>query len=205
MERNTKGSRVLGANGLRKRADEDYYATDPESVKLFLKSYPLIIKGRPVHTVLEPCCGGGHIAKTLKDYDDSLEIKTIDIVDRGYKDTDIVADFLTWNPDKKYDIIFTNPPYSLAQEFIEKSFDCLEDGGQVIMFLNISFITGEKRKNSLYANRMLKSMYVFGKRQGVWRNGEEFDENGKRWSGTMNFAWFIFEKNAPKPATIFWI
>lgn len=205
MEKNTKGSRVLGGNGLRAREDKDYYATDPESVKLLLNAMPLSIDGRPVKTLLEPCCGGGHIVDALLEHNPALEITALDIVDRGYGKTDTVCDFLAWQPDKKYDMVFTNPPYNQAQEFVEKSFECLVEGGKVVMFLNISFITGEKRKNTLYASGLLESMYVFGKRQGVWRNGQEKDENGKKWSGTLNFAWFIFEKNAIQPPSIYWI
>lgn len=204
-KRTTKGSRVTGGNGLRDREVDDYYATDPKSVTLFLEKFPLQVRGEPARTILEPCCGGGHITRTLLEHDPGLEILSFDIADRGYEKTDCIQDFLTWEPDRKYDMVLTNPPYKLAQEFVEKSLDCISDGGKVAMFLNISFITGEKRKNSLYAKNLLESMYVFGKRQGVWRNGQEKDENGNTWSRTMNFAWFVFSNETTEVPQIHWI
>ena len=52
----------------------------------------------------------------------------------------ICTDFLEWNTNKKYDLIITNPPFSLAQEFIEKSFELLEPYGFIAMFLKIQFM-----------------------------------------------------------------
>ena len=69
---------------------------------------------------LNHCVGGGHIANAINDfYTTKREITGMDLVDRGYPGT-IVADFLTYKTDKKYEGIITNPPYSLAKEFVEK-------------------------------------------------------------------------------------
>lgn len=37
------------------------------------------------------------------------------------------------------------------------------------------------------------------------RNGSEVDENGKPWSSTMCFAWFVWERNFEDLPTVEWI
>ena len=39
----------------------------------------------------------------------------------------------------------------------------------------------------------LRYVYVFRARQAPWMNGNPLNENGKKWSSTMCFAWFIWE------------
>ena len=131
------GAKLAGGNPENGRVEDDYYATNPEAVKMLLTKYTF-----DAHTILEPCVGGGHIANAINDfYTTKREITGMDLVDRGYPGT-IVADFLTYKTDKKYEGIITNPPYSLAKEFVEKGMELLEDDGQMAMFLKIQFLEG---------------------------------------------------------------
>ena len=105
---------------------------------------------------------------------------------------------------KKFDNIITNPPYSLAQEFLEKSMSILNNNGKIAMFLKIQFLEGTKRRE-LFKKYPPKYIYVFSKRQNPWRNGSSVDENGKPWSSTMCFAWFIWEKGFNGEPIIRWL
>ena len=98
---------------------------------------------------------GGHIARTVDSfYTNKKDITGVDLVDRGYPNT-IVQNFLEWNTDKKFEGIITNPPYSLAKEFVEKGMTLLTDetentvNGQMAMFLKIQFLEGKERKKCL--------------------------------------------------------
>ena len=143
--------------------------------------------------ILEPCVGGGHIANAINDYyKNTKDVIGLDIVDRGYPST-IVQNFLEWETNEKFDGIISNPPYSLAQEFIEKSIELLDDNGQIAMFLKIQFLEGIKRKE-FFEKYPPKYIYVFSNRMATWNNGQELDPNGKKWSTTMCHAWFIWEK-----------
>ena len=163
--------------------------------------------------ILEPCIGNGNIANAIKDFynNKGLNITGVDIVDRGYPNT-IVHDYLTWKTDKKFDCIITNPPYSLAKEFVEKSMTLLNDGydedgypnGQLIMFLKIQFLESDKRKE-LFEKYPPKYIYVFRNRMATWNNGESLDPNGKRWATTMCHAWFIWEKGSKTEPIIRWL
>ena len=179
-----KGTSLVGTSTSRDRVENDYYATQPSSVE------DLLLKENVHGRVLEPCVGGGHIADVLKTVADRVDCT--DLVDRGYDGT-VVLDFLEQNVSPVYDWVVTNPPYKLAQDFIEQSLRATKDGGHVAMFLKIQFLEGNKRK-LFFEDTPPKTVYVFSKRQNPLRNGEPLDEKGKPWSSTMCFAWFVWGK-----------
>lgn len=183
-----QGGKIAGGNPKNKRVDLDYYATNPQAVKMLLNKYTF-----DAQTILEPCVGGGHIANAINDFfKNKRDITCLDIVDRGYPNT-IVTDYLKWETDKRFEGIITNPPFSLAQEFIEKSIDLLDNNGQIAMFLKIQFLESDKRKE-FFEKYPPKYIYVFRNRMATWNNGQSLDQNGKRWATTMCHAWFIWEK-----------
>ena len=145
------------------------------------------------------------IANTVNSfYTNKRNITALDIVDRGYPNT-IIQNFLTWETDKKYDAIITNPPYSLAKEFVEKGLTLLNDDGQMAMFLKIQFLEGQKRKE-LFDKYPPKYIYVFRNRMATWNNGQSLDPStGKKWATTMCHAWFIWEKNSKSEPIIRWL
>lgn len=191
------GSSLAGTSTTRERVNEDYYATPSESTKALLDKIELY------GDVLEPCVGGGHIAEVIKEVFPEVKVHNYDLVDRGYENT-IVADFLTYEFDRKFNHIVTNPPYSLAQEFLEKWMEIVEDGGTISMFLKIQFLEGVKR-SEMFKKYPPKTINVFVKRQNPWRNGSPVDEKGKPWASTMCFAWFVWEKGYKGKPIIEWI
>lgn len=194
------GSQLAGGSPSRGRVDNDYYATPPIATNMLLDNFDVRLTG---NSFLEPCCGGGHIANAIKEYYGDATVDCMDLVDRGYPNTKI-QDFLEYKPDREWDAIVTNPPYSLAAEFIMKSMKCLKDGGVLAMFLKVQFLEGQGRK-MLFDKYPPKYVYVFRKRVGPWRNGEEFDEKGKPWASTMCFAWFVWVKGSTSEPIIRWL
>ena len=101
--------------------------------------------------------------------------------------------------------IITNPPYSLAKEFVEKGMELLEDDGQMAMFLKIQFLEGAKRKE-LFDKYPPKYIYVFRNRMATWNSGLEKDpKTGKRWATTMCHAWFVWEKGSTSEPVVRWL
>lgn len=47
--------------------------------------------------------------------------------------------------DDEFDII-TNPPYKFAREFVEKALEVVADGQKVAMFLKLTFLEGQARR-----------------------------------------------------------
>ena len=110
------GGQLAGGNSASEREKNDFYATDPETVKIFLNAFlkENVLKGN----VLEPACGNGNISKTLEETGLNINITSTDLIDRDYGQGNI--DFITYDYGKKFDTVITNPPFSLAKEFIEK-------------------------------------------------------------------------------------
>lgn len=112
------------------------------------------------------------------------------------------VDFLTENYPEKFNNVITNPPFSLAKEFAEKALEV--STGKMILFAKIQFLEGRQRKD-FFAAHPPKAVYVFSKRVNPLRNGLEVDENGKPWSSTMCFAWFVWEHGYTGEPCIRWI
>jgi hypothetical protein len=192
------GGKLAGGNPKEERVELDFYATNPVALTMLLDDYEF--NGTQF---LEPCVGMGHLANVIKNKYKGTRIDCLDIVDRGYEDT-IVTDFLTWETDKKYDGIITNPPYSLGMEFVNKGIELLNDNGQMAMFLKIQFLEGVKRKE-MYEKYPPKYIYVFRNRMATWNNGQKTDANGKKWSTTMCHCWMIWEKGSKSEPIVRWL
>lgn len=193
------GTSLVGMSTSRNRAKDDYYATPFEATQAILDREILI------GSILEPAAGEGHISTVLRDYYPNSMIVSTDIVQRAdLFDCGIIGgiDFLEEKYTDKFDNVITNPPFSLAQEFVEKSL--MVSNHKVIMFAKIQFLEGVKRKK-LFENSPLKRVYVFSKRVAPLNNGKPFDENGKPWSSTMCFAWFVWEHGFSGEPSIRWI
>ena len=86
------GGQLAGGNSTSKREENDFYATDPQTLKIFLAEFwkDNSFEGMDI---LEPACGEGHISKTIKEILPNYEILSTDLIDRGYGQGGV--DFLT--------------------------------------------------------------------------------------------------------------
>ena len=192
------GGQLSGGNSATKRAENDFYATDPRAVEMLLEVEKFYGK------MLEPCVGEGHIAEVLKDKSDISDLICMDIVDRGYDNTN-VQDFLKLETDEEFDSIVTNPPYSLASDFAEKGLSLLSNGGRMALFLKLQFLEGAKRKE-FFEKYPPKYIYVFRNRMATWKLGSPINpETGKKWAETICFAWFIWEKGSTSEPIVRWL
>lgn len=202
MEQNKKGLQgynLAGTSLTRKRIENDFYATPFHATEAILDRVELY------GSILEPAAGQGHISKVLHEYYPNEEVISTDLVKRESKFGITIhgnIDFLIYNFNRKFDNIITNPPFSLAQEFIERALDL--SNRKVLMLAKVQLLEGIKRKE-LFENSPLKYVYVFSKRVNPLRNGAEFDEKGKPWQTTMCFAWFVWEHGYNGEAIIRWI
>ena len=179
--------KMLGASNLceDERQEHDYYATDPEVVKMLLEL-------ESFKKVLEPSCGEGHISKVL--IDAGIKTKSSDLIDRNFG---VVKDFFTYEK-WKGDIV-TNPPYSMAKEFIEHSLSIIPKGRKVAMLLKLQFLEGQKRRE-LFAKYPPQTVYVSSKRITCAKNGD-FDGVG---SSAIAYAWFVWVRGNTKAPKIKW-
>jgi len=176
------------ATGERER--DDYYATDPKSVEALLKVESFS------HYIWEPACGEGHISKVLEAA--GYDVLSTDLVYRGFGD-EKPFNFLVTDETIMDDIV-TNPPYSLAMEFVYKALEILRMGGKCAMLLKIQFLEGKARAE-LFKKYPPKIVYVFSERQICAKNGDFAATKGS----AVCYAWFVWEKGFQGDPVIKWI
>lgn len=176
------------------REENDFYATNPESLILFLER----IKEDDIKIskdIWECSCGDGSLSKTL--IERNYNVVSSDLIDRGFGTPGI--DFLKQNKHWKGDIL-TNPPYKYAMEFVQHSMELIETNSKCIMFLKLQFLEGIQRRK-LFEEYPPKYIYVFSKRQCCAKNGDFEKYKG----GAVSFAWYIWEKGFKGDPIIRWI
>ena len=186
---------IASCNNRKINAEQnDYYATEPKAVELLLQNETFN------HYIWECACGAGHISKVLSDA--GYDVKSSDIVDRGYPETEII-NFL--QPDASLtegefvgDII-TNPPYKYAREFVEKAIEISKDSTKIAMFLKLTFLEGKARRK-LFDKHPPKTVYVFSSRVCCGKNGH-FNPS----ENAVAYAWFVWEKGYTGDTVVIWI
>lgn len=181
-----KKSYILGGTAINmsnNRLKLDQYYTPPYATKKLLENVEL--NG----TIWEPACGMGHISKVLEENGHS--VYSSDISSESYGDANI--DFL--NSDLMYDNIITNPPYSLAGDFISQGLS--KCNNKLILLLRLAYLESQARY-TVFKTTPLQKVLVMSKRLEHW--------NGSNWerSGQFSHAWFIWDKNHNGKTQIDW-
>lgn len=184
------------------REQDDFYATDPVAMQKLLDGCSPELKDIFCindFTAWECACGNGNLAECLKQ--NGWKVIASDLKDRGYGITGI--DFL--NPEYEstlQHIIITNPPYSLATEFVERAMQILPEGGVYIALMNVSYLASKGRYERLYKHGILREIYVFSSRVNCWRNNERQSKNSCM---MVDYAWYVFQKGFAGQPTLYWL
>ena len=181
-----KGKNFSANNTTDKRKKTDFYETPYSLTRKFLDA-ELFDKGA---TVCEPACGKGAITKVLKEYWNE------DLV-TAY---DQEVNFL-WETGN-YNSIVTNPPFTIASEFINKAKIVATE--KFAFLLPLSYLHGKKRYDEIYSDREygLKKVYVFTRYPML---GEKLREDGKYTTGMMVYAWFVWQNGHSGLPMIDWL
>lgn len=172
------------------REKMDFYATDPKAIDALLE-VEVFSK-----FILEPACWMGHLSQRL--VEKWHAVLSCDIVDRWYG---LIADFFS-RDEWEWDII-TNPPYSLAQEFVEHALKITKPWAKVAMFLKVQFLEGKRRKE-LFKKNPPKVVYVFSERIMCAKNWD-FEGMKKSWGSAVAYAWYVWENGWQWEPVIRWI
>lgn len=136
--------------------------------------------------VLEPACGPQQaIANVIKQDWPQAKVDLSDIIEPWQ------ADFTTLTPMPCYDVIITNPPFYLAQEFCDqamkwrKSTDSL-----VVMLLRINFLASLKRAKWVRAHT--PTVAISPRRPSFIESA-----NAKTKTDSTEYGWFIWPSFDP--------
>lgn len=183
------------------RAAADYYTTDPNAVEQFVKHIEMIRGSISRYTIWEPACGCGNISKVLQSH--GYEVISSDLHDRGFGWSGF--DFLeSVTVPERCNTIITNPPYSLANEFILHAMDILPKFGCYYALMNLSYLTGIQRHETIYKKGYLRAIHIYPHRIHCYKNNINTGH-----SSPVNYAWFEFMKrpacNVQQIPAIYWI
>lgn len=149
------------------RPESDFYPTPDSVVYDLFETVPKLDPYTSGMTYLEPCYGSGKMYRHLP-------------VGSRWAELDMGVDYLNTQFDK-VDCIITNPPFSLAKEFLEKS---LTEATVVVYLLRLNFLSSQKRKEFWLKNKPT-SLAVLSKRPSFTRDGK---------TDSSDYGWFIFDK-----------
>jgi hypothetical protein len=178
------------AHATEERQENDFYATDPKALEVFLDEV-----GIPIGNVWECACGEGHLAEVLKER--RMLGKASDLYDRGYGEVGVnfYEQLSEWNGD-----ILTNPPYSNAVEFCKHALQLVPTGRFVVMLMRIQFLEGQRRKPFLLSNPP-KYVYVSSSRLLLAKNADFVKYN----TPSANcYAWFVWQKGYKGETRLGW-
>ena len=184
---------TLGASNHtdKERQQHDYYATEPKAMELLLAE-------ESFHSVIWECaCGEGHLSKVLEEH--GFEVISTDLIYRGFGDPEPL-DFLKDTLENFEGDIITNPPYKYALEFVEQALNSVQQGRKVAMFLKLTFLEGQKRKE-FFLHNPPKTIYVSSSRLMCAMNGNFASIS----SSAAAYAWFVWEKGFNGDPIIKWI
>lgn len=163
------------------------------------------------HRVIDPCCGSGilSVAARAKNYN----VDAIDINDWGFKNT-WVTDFL--NPEQEFiDLcqylkneqpfsVFMNPPFSVAEKFVEQSFRL--GARKIVCFQRFSWYEGSydrgKKRGQWWEKFPPSRIYICGDRASCWRHDIPQDVRDESAGTPTAHAWFVWEPAHPKGTII---
>lgn len=170
------GVAMCGGAQKRARRENDFYPTEPDAVHALMAAIGDDLEGWSVMTGLpvqfhEPACGDGAISKVLEGY--GYDVLSTDLVDRGYGTPGI--DYLKCTESRPF--VITNPPFFLAEEFIQRAFDM--GAIRVYMLLKSTFFHASGRSDLFNGTPLRRNMPL------TWR----LDFTGEG-SPTMECSWF---------------
>jgi len=163
------------------RRIDDMYETPAWATKLILPKIDL----SKVHSILEPAAGGGAIARLINTTGPTHLVEINDFwcetLKKLYPQTVVFnMNFLLFTTANRYDLIITNPPFTIAQEFVEKALSLRSETGLVVMLLRLSFLESQKRV--AFHRKHPSAVYVLPKRPSFTGTGTD----------SCAYAWFVW-------------
>ena len=166
------------------RDSPDDFPTPPWATRALIE-HVLKVGGPLSHkTCLEPACGVGHMASTLKEY--FGEVSYSDAYDYGCGE---IRDFLTYPFELNcVDWVITNPPFRLSEKFVIRALEVAREG--VAILARTVFIESIGRYRNLFEHTPPTKFVQFTERVPMIRGRLD-----RRATTATGYAWLVWDKN----------
>lgn len=162
--------------------EHENYPTPEAAVRALLSQLDL----KADDVFLEPCCGD------LSDADGNetpciFNLMPLDIMQKEWAEIRMGREFLTTDYGKrKFDVIITNPPFSLSCEFLEKCKGLLAPSGTLIFLQRVNWLGSKKRYK--FWERM-----TFPEKTPILIPRPKFDKS-KKGTDSCEYCWYIWDE-----------
>lgn len=175
------------------RSKYDFYPTPKEA---FLALYEADKENwNDIHSILEPAAGDGNLINYISEVKSDVLMLATELDMDSHKESLINAlnkfdafvyelnntDYLKYKPTLTPNLVITNPPFSIAQEFIEHTLEVIKPD-RTIMLLRLNFLGSQKRKD-FWRKHPPSKIYVLSKRPSFTGKGTDSTE----------YAWFVWD------------
>ena len=151
----------------------------------------LALKGM---SCLEPACGRGYMSRPLGEYFGS--VASSDAYHYGFAK---IRDYLAIPYEAQaFDWVITNPPFRLAEEFVERSLVVARKG--VAILARTVFLESSGRYNSLFRDRPPTKFAQFVERVPMVKGRLD-----RKASTATGYAWLVWEKEARGHPRLMWV
>ena len=172
----------------------DSFPTPPWATRAFLEH---VLGGKQQLTnltCLEPACGSGYMSRVLAEYFRAVD--SSDIHEYGFG---AVCDFTQTHYSKEsYDWVVTNPPFKLAEKFIEESLKVARVG--VAMLTRTVFIESKGRYERLFNQNPPTSFAQYAERVPMVKGRLD-----RKASTATSYGWLVWNKQASEGTSLEWI
>jgi hypothetical protein len=160
------------------RPKGDFFPTPDWCTEVLLRHFT------PAGMVWEPACGEGHMSRVIERKGHFVFSTTL--YDQGYghgRDVDFLAEK---EPMSGIYSIITNPPYSIADEFVEHAIKLMRArGGAVAMLLRNEWDCASSRRHLFMPSACFDTKIVLTKRPR-WIEGS-------KGSPRHSYAWYVWD------------
>ncbi|QIZ02611.1 acetyl-coenzyme A synthetase [Aeromonas phage AhyVDH1] len=162
--------------------ENENYPTPESAVRALMAKLDL----KADDTFLEPCCGDLHDAEgnptpciyNLVDLSESRKYWAEIRMGREFLGMDFEG--------RKFDVIITNPPFSLSCEFLTKCMGLLNDGGTLIFLQRVNWLGSKKRV------KFWKDV-TFPEKTPILVPRPKFNK-AKKGTDSCEYCWYIWDK-----------
>ena len=133
-------------------------------------------------TVREPAANRGHMVRSLREYFATVEASDVHDYGAGFP----VLDYLFGPPPPVTGWTITNPPFRLAEQFVQRALDTSETGAAVIV--RSAFLEGIGRYDRLFSIRPPTDVLQFTERVVMVKG--RLDPDG---SSATAYCWLVWD------------